>query len=257
MELGGGWYDDSGIMENISKLVSSFEKIGKKEHKSVAEIIIVVDEKSVMCAHPSIIRSMDELINNIMLCGAPVDIVYSFDIDNIDFSTVKVVFNVTANCLDAEYVSKLKNKVSKNAFLIFVGNSSYTCGFDLIDTGNSRFPEFYIRNCESAVLKFGYGSDKVFCALNDENEFLLSDYRIDSGVIRLILQACNVTFYSPQKCTVYADNRIVSFFAAESISFVPPVLQDGMYKNLMTSEKYIVGNNIKIDSRSGIAFIKE
>lgn len=257
MDLGGGWYDDSGIMDNISHLVSSFEKVNKKEHKSVAEVIIVVDEKSVMYTHPSFIRTMDNFINNIMLCGAPVDIIYSFDIPFADFSSAKAVFLVTPYCINKEYISDLEDRINENSSIIYVGNTNIYREISIRDSGNRNHPEFYIDSSTENRMILGYDRNRIFFASKDMKNYVLSKYDISVKEIRFILEMCKVKFYAPCGCTVYADNRIVSFFPSRSMRFKPKKIQKGSYYDFITGEKYVPGTLLNIKKKSGIAFIKE
>ena len=75
--------------------------------------------------------------------------------------------------------------------------------------------------------------------------------------LRNILSYTNVDFYAPKYCTVYADNRIISFFPYKDIEFVPKVLQIGIFTDFISGEKYTPGSILKINKKGGIAFIKE
>ncbi len=256
MDLGGGWYDDKGIMNNISKLVKFFEDVSSKEHKSGAEIAIIFDEKSVMLTHPSVISKIDNFISNIMLCGAPVDFLYSFDIDRADFSSVKAVILMTPLCLDDSYVRHLKDRLPENTSIIIVGKSKYTCGLKLIDSGNNDYPEFYISDSDNYNFSLKNANNKIICVGTDKNEYLISSHDLSVSDLRIILNNANVDFYAPEECTVYADNRIISFFAREDLEFLPEKLQRGNYINFITGEKYIPGTILKISKKRGIAFIR-
>ena len=257
MDLGGGWYDDKNIMNNISSFTNLIKKSCEKKHKSVAEIVVIVDEKSVMCTHPTFIRKMDEFINNIMLCGAPVDIIYSFDIDNADFSNAKAIILLTSLCLDDTYFENLKTFINDDASVIVVGKSSILSGFKFEDSKNSEYPEFYINDQPDMIYTFKNGNDKIICASRKHNEYFISSYNLSVEELINILGYTNVDFYAPKYCTVYADNRIISFFPYKDIEFVPKVLQIGIFTDFISGEKYTPGSILKINKKGGIAFIKE
>lgn len=256
MDLGGGWYDDKGIMNNISRLVKSFEKINLKAHCSAAEIVIIVDERSVMLTHPSVIAKIDNMISNIMLCGAPVDIIYSFDSKRADFSNAKAVVLITPLCLDNDYINDLKSRIPDNASVVVVGKSSYNCELKLVDLGNNDFPEFSIDDSCNPLFELRDYDGKIICASTDEKVYLIPNHDLSTCELRSIFDICGVDFYAPAECTVYADNRIVSFFAREDIEFVPHVLQKGAFRNIITDEEYIPGTSLRIGKKRGIAFIK-
>lgn len=257
MDLGGGWFDDEGVMNNISKLVSSFTRISERKHQTTAEIIVVIDEKSVMLTHPSVITKMDNFISNLQLCGAPIDIIYSFDVGKADFSYAKSVLLITPLLLNESFVRDLKNRMRNDASLIIVGKSKYSCGYDLVDSGNAEYPEFYIKAKENMRFVIKNMNNEIICASGSNKEYLISTYDVSTSELRSILADAGVGFYAPEECTVYADNRMISFFAREDLEFIPDVLQSGVFENFITGEKYSPGTLLKLEKKRGLAFIKQ
>jgi hypothetical protein len=72
MDLGGNWYNDDGIMENIRRLTSANERVRKMPYRSVAEITVIVDEQAVLKTIPRRVRATESFLRELQLCGAPV-----------------------------------------------------------------------------------------------------------------------------------------------------------------------------------------
>ena len=80
---------------------------------------------------------------------------------------------------------------------------------------------------------------------------------IDYKALRNIVEDAGVKCPAPENCTVYADNRIISFFPRENMSFVPIIPENKKLYDLLTGEGYTEGEKIKINGALGKAFIIE
>lgn len=216
MDLGGNWYNDAGIMENISKIVSANERIRKKEHKSVAEITVIVDEQAVLKTIPTRARATENLLRELQLCGAPIDIIFAHDIGKISLGKTKLAVIMAPYYMTVEDVACLKGKINREGKLLFVGETR----LDIKDE---------IRVSEDA------------------------DYK----ALRKIVEDVGVSCLAPENCAVYADNRIISFFPREDISFVPSLPCGMRLADFLTGEPYILGTEIKINGALGKAFTVE
>ena len=76
-------------------------------------------------------------------------------------------------------------------------------------------------------------------------------------VLRKIVLEAGVTCLAPENCAVYADERIVSFFPREDMSFIPNISQDKKIIDFMTGESYVKDTEINIKAALGRAFIIE
>lgn len=256
MDLGGGWFDEEGIMRNINSLMNASEKIRRMSHKSIARVAVIIDEKSVMMTYPSVIRNVEELLRNIQLTGTAVDVLFSFDIGNADFSETDCAILITPLCADNDYISVLRNKLPVNAKIMLCGKTHYDCDFELIDSGNTELPEFYISDNGKIKALLRDAEGNVICAQNSCGVIMLSKYSVSVGELRSILEYSGVSFMAPKGCAVYADSRVVSFFPKEDITFVPDISYLGKdFTDLVTGEKYNVGTPITVEAKSARAFI--
>ena len=257
MDLGGGWYDDKGIMNNISSIVRASEKIREKKHESRAEIVVIIDEKSVMLSHPKTVEAVESFLRNIQLCGAPIDIIYSFDIENADFSYAKTAIFLTPLCISQKTAELVKSKLPQDGTVIFASKTEFIGDVRLNASKNLSVPEFYISDAENVTPVITDGEGRTVCAKTETGDLLVSSLNLSVESIRKILEFTPVKFYAPSECTVYADNRIVSFFAREDVSFIPKVPCCTSLKNVMTGERIKSGEKINIMAKRARAFIIE
>lgn len=254
MDLGGGWYDDRGIMNNISAIVSANNALRKIKHQSRAEIIAVMDEKSVMLTHPNVTNRIEDMLRNFQLVGAPIDIVFSFDIENVDFSYASALVLLTPLCTDENMIANLRKKIPQKTHIIFCGKSDGATDFELIDSENSEYPEFYIKETPKVCPIIRDGDGNTVCAVNSFGDYMISKHGLSVSELRKITELCGVRFYAPEECAVYADNRIVSFFPRTDMKFVPNI-PEKEYTNIITGEKYVWGTAVGIKGKHGFALM--
>ena len=123
MDLGGNWYNDPGIIENIERIVSSNQRIRRMSHHTVAEITVIVDESAVLKTHPSRIRKTENLIRELQLCGAPIDIIFSHDVGARNLKKSKLAVLLTPYYMTEDEVRLLKKEISEMGKLLFVGGT--------------------------------------------------------------------------------------------------------------------------------------
>lgn len=211
MDLGGNWYDDDGIMENIKNIVSANETIKNVKHRSVAEITVIVDEYSVLKTHPERTVKTENFLRELQLCGAPVDVIFSHDIGNIDLSKTKLAVLITPRYLtDAESIN-LRKEISENGKLLTVGETKVKGDFNVSEE---------------------------------------TDYK----ALRKLVESAEVDCLAPENCAVYADNRIVSFFPRETVSFIPQIA-DELY-DIYTGKPLDKTLPLTIKGRLGRAFVR-
>ncbi|OGV51112.1 MAG: hypothetical protein A2017_05310 [Lentisphaerae bacterium GWF2_44_16] len=94
MDLGGGWFDAPEIILEVQKIEKFYHSIGQKKHKSISEILLVVDEEALF--HVTENRQfhnllMKELLREFQLCGTPIDIFRLKDLKTMDTAQYKLI----------------------------------------------------------------------------------------------------------------------------------------------------------------------
>ena len=103
MDLGGGWYDSDKLRNLIKRLEQDALTIRKQKHKSVADILLVVDEKAMIKFTESaqLFRLLRDFRREAALSGTIIDTYRISDLPQLDLSQYKlIVFN---NCPDIPY----------------------------------------------------------------------------------------------------------------------------------------------------------
>ncbi len=254
MDLGGGWYDDSGIMSNIASLIKASEKIRRRQHKNSGKITVIADEQSVMKTYPFVTRSTEDFLRELQLCGAPIDIIFSFDVKEHDFSETKMVLVLTPLYMTKKTLEEIKSKIPDGSVVI-CGKTDEDMGFELFETECDSAPSYGIavKNEECITEKNGV----CICAKNKHRTIMISDIsKMKVADLRRLLDSERVQSAAPEECAVYEDNRMISFFPRKDMEFVPNV-NPGRYFDIMSGEEYIPGTKIFIKGKLGRAFIKE
>ena len=94
MDLGGGWFDSPEILHEVAAIEKIAKKIRSKPGKSMAEILMVVDEESIYhtTCHALFHRPMmQDMIRNANLCGAPTDLYRLNDLVTLDLSPYRLI----------------------------------------------------------------------------------------------------------------------------------------------------------------------
>lgn len=286
MDLLGGWFHDGEIMDEIKKIVEFIKKVRKKEYKSISEILLVLDEKSLiyqncdenmMGAHHKGI--IDELCCEAHLCGAPVDEYRLTDLKDMDLSQYKMIIFANAFMIDKDIREIIKNAISKNTLCIW----NYAAGI--------RNPDYNSENVKDITgmdilpykidykLNNGYGVDAKLPPIQIKAEEAIEVIeRYDDGAIKTakcrnnILAAspdfyakdfhkyakeCGCHMYASYDCTVYADNRFVGIFPRISKKGRVMFPQKGIYKDIISSKLYNKENETEFKEKSVMLFFNK
>ncbi len=256
MDLGGGWYDDEGIMRKLNQLLKVSEVLRKKEHHSVAQVVVIVDENSILCTHPSVVEDTENLLRDLQLTGTPVDIILSHDIDGIDLSCAKLVVLLTPLCLDNDFIVRLRKNLPQNAQLLYCGKTEAENEVEFVDVPERPFPTYTIQLSENCK-PVSYNKDGLIAVQNTCSDFVIST--LDPGVklLREIVERAGVHCYAPAECAVYADNRILSFFPRRDMDFIPQLPKSMKLTELFSGKKYSLGESLFIAAKGGMAFYVE
>ena len=94
MDLGGGWFNDSRIMNEVSRLVEVSKTVREKPYESASDVLILFDERSFAHSNEStdLHRGfLRELIGEMTLTGALADVYRAADLGDIDLSRYRLI----------------------------------------------------------------------------------------------------------------------------------------------------------------------
>lgn len=122
MDLGGGWFDDPEILKEVSIIEKTAGAIRKKTGRSIAEILLVVDEESIYHTVCNILfhkPMMQDMFRNVNLCGAPTDTYRLNDLETLDLSQYKLIIFVNTFKLLPEQWQRIKGRIPHNSTLMW------------------------------------------------------------------------------------------------------------------------------------------
>lgn len=260
MDLGGGWYDSPKLMEEIQNLVKLNDDLRKKEHKSISDVLIVVDEKSgfYMRANRHLRRGfMEDFSYEAKMAGVLCDMYRMSDLENMDLSQYKLI--VFAYCEYMEYKSYLKvlSKINPDAVIMFnyaVGIYDEN-GFDITNfekiTGCEIEPDANPSNYDFPQIKIkkqnNYDKQKIL----NVKPFMKRDE------IRKIAQAANCHIYTNHdNAVLYGDNRFLALVSDSKDKITLKFSEKGSFYNPFNLKEYNDTDCITLDmAESNSAFL--
>lgn len=211
MDIGSGWFDSPDIMDEIGKLTSAHKLLKNGSHRSVADVLIVVDDESIVNTRfnrlftHSFIRN---LITTARSSGVLTDLYHVSDLDEIDLSRYKLLVFAINYTLTPERLASFN--IPKDATVMFnntVGivkngkpdlkNVEELTGFSL--------REDYDEELKCPVIKI-VGEDNELTAtktVDGRRVVMNADPRITPTTFRQIAKEAG--------CHVYVDNDIVLY----------------------------------------------
>ncbi|MEE1223742.1 MAG: hypothetical protein UH081_00615 [Clostridia bacterium] len=287
MDLGEGWYDMPEIMELISDLSEVQKQINKKEHKSISEILLVVDESSLKAMSASYGLTgglMYNLQSELKLCGAPVDTLRMCDLYDCDLSQYKMIVFANAFNVDEKLRELLKNNAHGKTYVwhyaagilnpeFSYDNVKEITGFSVKEFEHTfkneefgykikqynffpvpelelDFPLIEITDCSEDDIVSRYPNGKILCAQmkKDNGKSILCTFpSLTASDFRALAVDAGCTMLAPINCTVYADNRIIGIFPKYDIDYMLTV------KDLKINNKDEI--NVKLKANGGEYFI--
>ncbi len=122
MDLGGGWFDDPEILREVAVIEKTAAKLRSSQGKSIAEILLVVDEESIyhtVCNGSFHVPMMMDTIRNASLCGAPVDTYRLNDLETLDLSQYRLFIFLNTFKLLPEQWRRIEPRIPKHATLLW------------------------------------------------------------------------------------------------------------------------------------------
>lgn len=253
MDLGGNWYADTDLMRYVSTLIHASEEVRKQPHESVAEIAVIIDEESILFAHPDTVRPAENLLRELQLTGAPIDVIFSYDIDRIDLSKIRLAVLLHSCRLDSAYLDRLRQAAPRARVLSF-GRVGADMGVSLLEVDGEKIPEYRIAEDKGVIPIFKDENGLITVAENAKKDIIAATYRLSTLQLRTLVEQADVHCYAPVGCAVYADNRILSFFPKDAAQFVPAVDKNTALYDLLSARPYDLSQPLSLPARGGVAF---
>jgi len=182
MDLGGGWFDHEGIMENIRRIVEANKRVRPRPHRSVAQVLNVIHQESKMVTPRLNTREATTSLRNWQRTGVAVDSILLEDLFRLPLEGVKLILLSSPYALDGETICR-------------------------------------IREALPAGCRIAWQGELPFCRPQLTEQDIVLPMTVTLEEANRVVEALGIHQYAPAGCSVYADNRILSFFPGEAMTF--------------------------------------
>ena len=257
MDLGGNWYNDAEIMRFVQKLCTVQKKVCKKKHNGGARVLAIVDEESMLWLPPARNQRMEHLWRNLNLCGVPCELILSGDLARTDLSGVELAVLLTPYKQDAKYVENLHRLLPNGVKVMIVGESDAINGVKFKEYPDDGFVDLRVPVQEGVEpLCRDYKGVPTVGVLKN-GDILAASVCLDVPALDKIFTCAGVTRLAPAQSAVYADNRLISFFPRDDVSFLPDIPAGVIWRDVLTDEILVRGDALTIPARGARAFYIE
>ncbi len=228
MDLGGNWYNSDEMMELVGYLNDINNKVRAKEYKSVSDVLLLVDEKSVMqnsISNHCLRGYAADFICNTKMSGAVLDVYRYSDLRQLNLAQYKLIvfaYTYKLNKEDIEYVKSqtsaslcfnyLAGALSEESFSF--DNIKNVTGFTLEEKSQREydFPEIKILDTDKVIKSDSHG--EVVCKEVDGRLHIMNSIPyLDVETIRNLAKMSGCHIYCEAGYTLYADSRFLAMTA--------------------------------------------
>lgn len=257
MDLGGGWFDSPELMSEVDSLVKLSKDLSNKGDTSVADMLILYDERSMMThgvsehLHKGFLR---EFINETNCSGVISDVYRACDLPHIDLSKYRLIVFAFNFYIDKKTREIIRN-IPSDKTLVF----SYCAG---IHSENG----YSLDLCEEitqhkitelkGVDQYDFPKIKAIATENNKNRLLITEPYLKAKEIREMARKAGCHIYSENDgITVYANKNFLGAFSAAGGELT--LKEKGNYKDVFSGESYSDTDRIVIPEDSeGLILVK-
>ena len=226
MDLGGGWFDSAKILNLIRDLEGKAQVIRKRKHRSVADILLVVDDKSMRMHTESshLFRLLRDFRREAALAGGIIDTYRLSDLPQLELSQYKLIvfcdcieipYDFKEQCVLYSYLDQLPDGLSVKE--VKGGFPEQDVCFEGIFSGKMHFDETPLPR----VVPLCRENIKIHARFSDNTPAVVSNGKKIYSVLpflkakqfRQLLDFAGCKTYGSVPCTVYGDSRFTAWFS--------------------------------------------
>lgn len=222
MDLGGGWFDDEFILGEIKQITRFMNRIGSKPYKSVADVLIVVDENAYykLKENDGLRRAfLSDFICKMRKSGTLADVYRLKDLNKISLEQYKLVVFANTYLLTKKELEGLD--FSADAVFMFnyaagiwnendfsLKNVENLTGFAVTEgkINGHFFPDLLIE---------GEKSKSAYKIADGRKTFLNVDADITENALYDIAKFAGCVMHSDSGLTLYGDGRFLFALSAK------------------------------------------
>lgn len=226
MDLGGGWYDSAQIHDLVRKVERTAAAVRQHPHRSVADILIVVDEKALIRHTESrdLFEQYRNAIRELTLAGGIADLYRLADLPELDLAQYKLIlfcdcpeipFTFENPCVLYTYLDQLPEGFAVEE--IPGGFPEQEVIFEGIFAGSVVCPAGAFPRVKPVCRE----GDLVQATFADGTPAVISRGKTFYSVLpfwefsqfRALLEFAGCRTYGEAPCTVYGDSRFTAWFS--------------------------------------------
>lgn len=226
MDLGGGWYDSDYVREIITNVEQKAAEVRERPHKSIADILIVVDEQSFFrhTETSHLFNAQKNFQREITLSGCISEIYRMCDLDKIDLSQYKLI--IFCDC--PEIPEKYKNLDVCKLFTylddvpgLTLKPTGTTFPPGMIEYKNGFTGTVELPSCPLPAVTPSGTDFQIHATLPDGSPAMIQWGKNYYSVlpclqwqqVRTLAERCGCKTYAEAPVTVYGDNRFIATFS--------------------------------------------
>lgn len=267
MDLGGGWFEDDRIESQIKYMVKCAKEVRKIKHKSLADVLVLIDENSILhtrVSHDSTFGFMQDFMAELQMSGVLFDVYRLSDLDEIDTSRYKMTifaYTFSVNSSDKACISKKLKHCKLFLYNYAAGawcdeqfsmqNITDFTGFRTADSRNEEFdfPQLKILpDSGTEVIECDNDGNVVLAAGRDTRIYALNTRPyMQAERLRYFAEKAGCHLYGPGGITYYGDNRIFGVFSAEDAVKCEIKLNCGKaWKDIVSGKTYSADESFEL-----------
>ncbi len=279
MDLQGGWLDSEEIQNEVALLNETSKKLyaEKDTHRSIAEVLLVVDENVMHHMRPnfSLHRStIGHVGSTVKESGVPIDFYRMADLPELDLSRYKMVIFLNAFYADPDELSAAIARTAPDCHIMYqyaagilnkktgaygVENIKKLTGFSVAEYGKREeqcYPMIYIEGGDGIRAVETYPDGHIKLAERrgaDGRTYLHHAHTCDLGVERMreLLSSAGVHLYAPPYCVVQGDSRFLYLLAEKKTAGEVVFGKSVTCQNEFTGEIYRNVTSVPFDLEEG------
>lgn len=220
MDLGGGWYDSPEMMDLVEELNELNETIRKKEHKSISDVLVVIDEKSTSVTSISFknLCYRVDIIADLKRSGALVDIYRQSDLKELDLSQYNMIVFACNYFLTKEEVDYVVSHSKATVMFQYAAgclaegysleNTKNTTGFSLYELPDSPY-DFPCLKAEGTPL-FESETGNMVTEEREGRRFVINTcLKLPIPVLNQLVKQSGCHIYCEEDYVLYGDDRFL------------------------------------------------
>lgn len=211
MDLGGGWFDAPNIMKQVKAMVKINECLRTIPHRSLADLLIVVDEHSAYTMREStdIRRGFaEDFIQKTAASGAIADVYRAADLASLDLTSYRLIVFAMDFCFETSAWNALLLRIPTDTTLLF----QYAAGIrneDGVSLENTeRLTGYTLTADADNENPYDFPALRIVKSSGDRHRLLNLKPYLTATEVRKIAENAGCRLYTESaNAVLYGDNR--------------------------------------------------